>query len=76
MVTASIPGRQVALIVYRGWDSVQTRVHEGLNAEAHSSTVVYAHKLRRKEKNPAMELQICALLHKRCVVRRVRLRSC
>jgi hypothetical protein len=63
IVTASIPGRQLALIVYHGWDAVNHLVHEGKNAEADESTVIYCHK-RRTDKNPPMELMITALLHK------------
>ena len=63
VITAAIPGRQVALIVYRGWDGVNALVHRGYNAEADESTVLYAHK-QRTAKNPAMELMISVLLHK------------
>ena len=63
VITASIPGRQVALIAYRGWDSLDSLVHENRNAEADESTVVYAHR-KRLAKNPAMELMITVLLHK------------
>ena len=63
VVTAAIPGRQVAFIIYRGWDGVSSLVHRGCNAEADESTVVYAHK-KRTLKNPAMELMISVMLHK------------
>ncbi len=63
VITAAIPGRQVALIMYRGWDGVSSLVHSGRNAEADESTVLYAHK-KRTAKNPAMELMITVLLHK------------
>jgi len=63
VVTASIPGRKVALITYNGWDDVNSLTHEGRNAEADKSTVIYAHK-KRVEKNPPMELMISVLLHK------------
>lgn len=62
-ITASIPGRQVALIVYSGWDQIQSLVHKDRNAEADESTVLYAYK-KRLAKNPAMELMITVLLHK------------
>jgi hypothetical protein len=62
-LTASIPGRKVALIAYRGWDGLDTLVHAGCNAEAEESTVLYAFK-KRLAKNPAMELMIAAMLHK------------
>ena len=63
MITAAIPGRQLALIVYHGWDAVSHVVHRGRNAEADESTVLYATK-KRTAKNPAMELMITVLLHK------------
>ncbi len=63
VITASIPGRRVALITYHGWDSLNTLVHSNRNAEADESTVIYAYK-KRMEKNPAMELMIMVLLHK------------
>jgi hypothetical protein len=62
-ITASIPGRQVALIAYSGWDEVKSRVHRGFNAETDESSVVYVHR-KRTAKNPAMELMITAMLHK------------
>jgi hypothetical protein len=62
-MTASIPGRQVALIVYSGWDQLQSQVHRGLNAETEESTVLYAYR-QRIAKNPPMELMITAMLHK------------
>ena len=63
VVTASIPGRKIALIIYRGWDSLESVVHQNRNAEADESTVIYAHK-KRLAKNPSMELMITVMLHK------------
>src|SRR5512133_2631263 len=63
VITASIEGRKLALIVYQGWDSVSSLVHSGRNAEADKSTVLYAYK-KRISKNPAMELMISVMLHK------------
>ena len=63
VITASIPGRQLALIAYRGWDTASSMVHSGRNAEADESTVLYAYK-KRTSKNPAMELMVTVLLHK------------
>ena len=63
VITASSPGRHVALIAYHGWDSLESLVHENRNAEADESTVVYAHR-KRLAKNPAMELMITVMLHK------------
>ncbi len=62
-ITASIPGRQIALITYNGWDEVDSLVHKNRNAEADESSVIYAHK-KRMAKNPSMELMITVMLHK------------
>jgi hypothetical protein len=62
-ITASIPGRSVALMAYRGWDTLQSHVHSGFNAEAEESTVLFVHR-KRTAQNPAMELMITAMLHK------------
>lgn len=64
VITASILGRQVALIIYGGWDKLDSMVHANHNAEAEESTVLYAYK-KRMDKNPPMELMISVLLHKR-----------
>jgi len=63
VMTAAIAGRRVALVAYAGWDEIGERVHQGRNAEADESTVVYARK-KRTSKNPAMELMITVLLHR------------
>jgi len=63
VITASIKGRQVALITYHGWDKLETVEHTNRNAEANESTVIYAYK-KRMEKNPPMELMISVILHK------------
>ena len=63
VITASIPGRRVALITYSGWDKVDTLIHSDLNAEADESTVIYAYK-KRMAKNPAMELMVTVMLHR------------
>jgi hypothetical protein len=62
-ITASIQGRQLALIIYRGWDKVTHVIHQGRNAESDESTVLFAYK-KRTSKNPAMELMITVMLHK------------
>jgi len=62
-MTATIPGRSVALIAYRGWDRLASLIHGGRNAEADQSTVLYAYR-RRTAKNPSVELMISALLHR------------
>ena len=63
VITASIPGRRLALIAYGGWDLVRSLVHAGRNAEADESTVLYACR-RRTTRNPPMELMISVLLHR------------
>lgn len=63
VITASIPGRQVAFITYHGWDKLESIVHTDRNAEADESTVIYAYKKRMK-KNPAMELMVTVMLHR------------
>jgi hypothetical protein len=62
-MTASIKGRQIALIAYTGWDKLDSNIHKDRNAEADESTVLYAYR-KRTAKNPAMEVMITALLHK------------
>ena len=63
VMTAAIPGRQIALITYHGWDQLESLVHANRNAEANESTVIFARK-RRTAKNPPMELMITVMLHK------------
>ena len=60
---ASIPGRQVALFAYNGWDKLDALQETGRNAEADDSTVLYAYR-KRTAQNPAMELMITVMLHK------------
>ena len=63
VITATIPGRRVALIAYSGWDSVESSVHKDRNAEADESTVVFARK-KRLDKNPPMEIIVTILLNR------------
>jgi hypothetical protein len=63
IITASIPGRQVALLSYTGWDGVDACTHTGYNAEADESTVIFLRK-KREQKNPPMEIMVSVLLHK------------
>jgi hypothetical protein len=63
IITAAAGGRRIALIAYKGWDTVDSIIHKGRNAEAEESTVLYARR-KRTAKNPSMELMIMALLHK------------
>lgn len=62
-ITGRIPGRQVALVVYTGWDSLSTFTHQDCNAETEESTVLYAGR-DREEMSPDMELMIVVMLHK------------
>lgn len=55
MITASIPGRSIALITYNGWDTLDSLVDNNRNEEADESIVIYAHK-KRMAKNPASAL--------------------
>lgn len=64
VITAAIQGRRVALIIYSGWDRVDSLIHSNRNAEADESTVIYAWK-RRMQKNPPIELMVSVMLHKR-----------
>lgn len=63
VMTACVAGRQLALISYHGWDRLKYLVHEGCNAEAQESTVLFAYK-KRTTRNPAMELMVTVMLHK------------
>jgi len=63
VITASIPGRRVALITYHGWDKLDSLVHIDRNAEADESTVIFASK-KRMAKNPSMELMISVMIHR------------
>jgi hypothetical protein len=63
VMTASIPGRRIALITYHGWDKLDRLVHTNRNAEADESTVIFAYK-KRMAKNPPMELMISVMIHR------------
>jgi hypothetical protein len=63
VITAAINGRKLALIAYRGWDRLESLVHQGNNAEAEESSVIHAYR-KRTAKNPAIELMITVMLHK------------
>ena len=63
VITATIPGRSLAMITYHGWDQIEHKVHANRNAESDESTVIYARK-KCLDKNPPMELLITAMLHK------------
>lgn len=63
VITATIPGRSLALLTYNGWDQLEHLVHSNRNAEADESTVIFARK-KALDKNPPMELLITVMLHK------------
>ena len=63
VITASIPGRKMALIAYNGWDELRSLTHKDFNAESTESSVIYAYR-KRSAKNPAMELMLTVMLHK------------
>jgi len=63
VITATIPGRSLALVTYNGWDQIEHKVHSNRNAEEDESTVIFARKKCLK-KNPPMELLISVMLHK------------
>lgn len=63
VMTASVPGRSLAMITYNGWDELESQVHSGFNAEAEESTVLFAHR-SRMAKNPGMDLMISVMFHK------------
>jgi hypothetical protein len=63
VVTASIEGRQVAMMILQGWDGLAHKVHSGRNAESEESTVIYAYR-ERKDPMPSMELMVTLMLHK------------
>lgn len=63
VMTASVPGRRIALIAYSGWDGLHSVTHTNCNAEADDSTVIFAQR-KRTAKNPAMELMIAVFIHK------------
>ncbi len=63
ILISRIPGRSVALILYNGWDQLESKVHQGNNAEAEASTVLYAHKTVPTV-NPPLDIMMVAMLHK------------
>ncbi len=63
VLLGAIPGRQIALVAYSGWDALETMVHEERNAEATTSTVLYARRVRERDFSP-IELLVTLMLHK------------
>jgi len=61
-LTATIPGRKIALLSYAGWDELRTLVHTRRNAETDESTVLYAYR-KRTDRHPAMEIMLTVMLH-------------
>lgn len=64
VITASIEGRQLALVALNGWDGTAAKTHRGRNAEADDSTVIYLRR-QRASSMPRMELLVSLMLHKR-----------
>jgi hypothetical protein len=63
-ITAAIPGRQVALTAYQGWDAVESVTHHDAHPESKTSTLVYATKSDKKLAACPLELCISILRHK------------
>jgi hypothetical protein len=62
-LTASIPGRQIALVSINGWDELSSLIHDGKHPEAEESTVVFA-KRRRDKDYQGMPLLVTLMLQK------------
>jgi len=62
-ISASIEGRQLALLAVHGWSEVNSMEHVGRNPETERSTVIYAKRIRKTDYS-GMELLITVLLHK------------
>ena len=62
-ISASIKGRQLALLAIHGWNDVNFMEHIGCNPEAEKSTIIYAKRTRETDYS-GMELLITVLLHK------------
>lgn len=62
-ITASVPGRQVALVAVEGWDGVAAMRHEGMNPESSESTVVYAHRTLERDYR-GMAVLVTVMLHR------------
>lgn len=63
VITARIPGRQLALIALQGWDRLEAAVHRGFHPEAEESTLLYA-CAEDRERFPGLHLKILLMLHK------------
>lgn len=62
-ITASIPGRKIALVAVNGWEKIQSVQHKGMNPEADESTVIYVERTRKKD-YCGMEVMITIMLHR------------
>lgn len=62
-LTASIEGRKVAMTAVHGWEGLKTAVHQGKNAEAKESTVIYADRTDA-ELYAGMEVLVTVMLHR------------
>ncbi len=62
-IIASIPGRQLALVDYSGWDRPGTVEHHGVNPETTDSTLLFVSR-EDKARYGAPELLISVMLHK------------
>jgi len=62
-VQAAIPGRQLAMTAYMGWDNIEHVSREGLHPEAQHSTLIYA-AFRDEDRFGPAQLLISVLLHK------------
>jgi hypothetical protein len=62
-IELKIPGRQLALTNYQGWDAIELRTRRNAHPEAEYSTLVYA-ALRDKQRFTPPSILISILLHK------------
>lgn len=63
VIIVAIPGRQVALVAYAGWDAVDVAAHQNLHPEAEFSTVAYARRHSPMD-YPGLQLAVSIMLHK------------
>jgi len=62
-IIASIPGRQLAVTNYQGWDAISTVMHQGQHPEADQSTLLYLSR-NEKARYGAPQILISSMLHK------------
>lgn len=62
-LTASIPGRQLAVTNYQGWDNLATVEHTGQHPESEKSSLIYLSRTD-EARYGAPEILISILLHK------------